>query len=152
MIAASARGRARSDTLAPPCVENIRTLFNFDPPVTPDEVRAASLQLVRKITGFTKPSKANDGLFLAAVDEVTGVSMRLLGSLETNAATKNREEEAAKAKARAAKRFSVKRASSYSCRWFTCVNAASTIACAIDPCGSKPVIDYLLYSHVGGGI
>ncbi|HEX7894276.1 MAG TPA: DUF2277 domain-containing protein [Terriglobales bacterium] len=85
---------------------NIRTLFNFDPPVTEDEVRAASLQFVRKISGFTKPSKANEGAFLKAVDEVAEVSSRLLRSLETTAPPKNREEEAAKAKARAAERFS----------------------------------------------
>jgi len=84
---------------------NIKTLFNFDPPVTEDEVKAASLQFVRKISGFTKPSKANEDAFQAAVDEVAGVSMRLLRSLETNAPPKNREEEAAKAKARAAERF-----------------------------------------------
>ena len=84
---------------------NIKTLFNFDPPVTPEEIRAASLQFVRKISGFTKPSKANEGAFLAAVDEVAGVSTRLLRSLETNAAPKNREEEAAKAKMRAAERY-----------------------------------------------
>jgi hypothetical protein len=86
---------------------NIKTLFNFDPPVTDDEVRAASLQFVRKITGFNKPSKANEDLFLATVDDVAGISMRLLRSLETNAPPKNREEEAAKAKARAAERFGV---------------------------------------------
>lgn len=85
---------------------NIRTLFNFDPPVTEDEVRAASLQFVRKISGFTKPSKANEAAFLKAVDEVAEVSSRLLRSLETTAPPKNREEEAAKAKARAAERFS----------------------------------------------
>src|SRR5580693_6845847 len=84
---------------------NIRTLFNFDPPVTEDEVRAASLQFVRKITGFNKPSKANEASFLAAVDEVAGVSLRLLRSLETTAPPKNREEEAARAKARAQVRF-----------------------------------------------
>jgi len=84
---------------------NIKTLFNFDPPVTPEEVRAASLQFVRKISGFTKPSKTNEAVFLAAVDEVAGVSTRLLRSLETNAPPKNREEEAAKAKMRAAERF-----------------------------------------------
>lgn len=84
---------------------NIKTLFNFDPPVTPEEVRAASLQFVRKITGFNKPSKANEGAFLAAVDEVAAVSMQLLNSLETSATPRNREEEAAKAKARAAERF-----------------------------------------------
>ena len=84
---------------------NIKTLFNFDPPVTDEEDRAASLQFVRKISGFNKPSKANEGLFLAAVDEVAGISTRLLRSLETNAPPKNREEEAAKARARAAERF-----------------------------------------------
>jgi hypothetical protein len=84
---------------------NIRTLYNFDPPVTPEEVRAASLQFVRKITGFNKPSKANEPAFLAAIDEIANVSLRLLKSLETTAPPKNREEEAAKAKARAAERF-----------------------------------------------
>jgi hypothetical protein len=84
---------------------NIKTLYNFDPPVTPEEVRAASLQFVRKITGFNKPSKANEPAFLAAIDEVANVSLRLLQSLETTAPPKNREEEAAKAKARAAERF-----------------------------------------------
>jgi len=84
---------------------NIKTLFNFDPPVTPEEIQAASLQFVRKITGFNKPSKANEELFMAAIDEVAAVSARLLHSLETNAPPKNREEEAAKAKARAAERF-----------------------------------------------
>ncbi len=84
---------------------NIKTLFNFDPPVTDEEVRAASLQFVRKITGFNKPSKANEASFLAAVDEVASISTRLLRSLETTAPPKNREEEAAKAKARAAERF-----------------------------------------------
>ena len=84
---------------------NIKTLFNFDPPVTPEEVRAASLQFVRKITGFNKPSQANEASFLAAIDEVAAVSTRLLHSLETTAAPKNREEEAAKAKARSAQRF-----------------------------------------------
>jgi hypothetical protein len=84
---------------------NIKTLFNFDPPVTEDEVRAASLQFVRKITGFNKPSKANEAGFLAAIDEIAAISNRLLRSLETNAPPKNREEEAAKAKARAAERF-----------------------------------------------
>ncbi|HTD22371.1 MAG TPA: DUF2277 domain-containing protein [Terriglobales bacterium] len=84
---------------------NIKTLFNFDPPVTPEETRAAALQFVRKISGFNKPSKANEAAFLAAVDEVADVSTRLLRSLETNAPPKNREEEAARAKARAAERF-----------------------------------------------
>lgn len=84
---------------------NIKTLFNFDPPVTEEEVRAASLQFVRKITGFNKPSKANEAAFLAAVDDVAELSLRLLRSLETTAPPKNREEEAAKAKARAAERF-----------------------------------------------
>lgn len=84
---------------------NIKTLFNFDPPVTDDEVQAASLQFVRKITGFNKPSKSNEAAFQAAVDEVAGISKRLLHSLETSAPPKNREEEAAKARARAAQRF-----------------------------------------------
>jgi hypothetical protein len=84
---------------------NIKTLFNFDPPVTNEEIRAASLQFVRKITGFNKPSKANEAPFEAAVDEVAKISARLIRSLETNAPPKNRDEEAAKAKARAAERF-----------------------------------------------
>ncbi len=84
---------------------NIKTLFNFDPPVTDEEVHAASLQFVRKISGFSKPSKANEESFLAAVDEIAGISSRLLHSLQTAAPPKNREEEAAKAKARAAERF-----------------------------------------------
>jgi hypothetical protein len=84
---------------------NIKTLFNFDPPVTAEEIRAASLQFVRKISGLNKPSKANEGSFLAAVDEIAESSTRLLRSLQTNAPPKNREEEAAKAKARAAERF-----------------------------------------------
>ncbi|HET6170392.1 MAG TPA: DUF2277 domain-containing protein [Terracidiphilus sp.] len=84
---------------------NIKMLFNFDPPVTGEEIRAASLQFVRKISGFSKPSKANETAFLAAIDEITIVSTRLLASLETNAAPKTREEEAAKAKARGALRF-----------------------------------------------
>jgi hypothetical protein len=84
---------------------NIKTLFNFDPPVTDDEVRAASLQFVRKISGFNKPSKANEKLFQDAVDDIAGVSTRLLHSLETVAPPKNREEEAAKAQARGAARF-----------------------------------------------
>lgn len=84
---------------------NIKNLFNFDPPVTEEEVRAASLQFVRKISGFNKPSKANEEAFQAAIEEVAGVSNRLLRSLETTAPPKNREEEAAKARARAAERF-----------------------------------------------
>jgi hypothetical protein len=84
---------------------NIKMLFNFEPPVTEDEVRAASLQYVRKISGFNKPSKANEDAFLAAVDEVAAISSRLLRSLETNAPPRSREEEAAKARARAAERF-----------------------------------------------
>jgi hypothetical protein len=84
---------------------NIKILFNFDPPVTAEEIRSASLQYVRKISGFNKPSKANEEAFLAAVDEVASISTRLLRSLETNAPPKSREEEAAKAKARGAERF-----------------------------------------------
>jgi hypothetical protein len=84
---------------------NIKTLFNFDPPVNEDEIRAASLQFVRKITGFNKPSQANEAAFLAAIDEIAASSSRLLHALATNAPPKNREEEAAKAKARSAERF-----------------------------------------------
>jgi len=84
---------------------NIKPLFNFDPPVTPEEVEAASLQFVRKISGLHKPSKANEGPFLAAVEEIAGISTRLLDALETNAPPKNREVEAAKARARAIQRF-----------------------------------------------
>ena len=84
---------------------NIRTLFNFDPPVTPEEIRAASLQFVRKISGFATPSKANEAAFLAAVEEVAAVSSRLLAALETNAPARTREEEAARARLRNAQRF-----------------------------------------------
>ena len=84
---------------------NIKPLFNFDPPVTPEEVQAASLQFVRKITGFNKPSKANEAAFDAAIADISGICTQLLSSLETSAPPKNREEEAAKAKARAAERF-----------------------------------------------
>ncbi|HEY1576941.1 MAG TPA: DUF2277 domain-containing protein [Terracidiphilus sp.] len=84
---------------------NIKTLFNFEPPVTGDEIRAASLQFVRKISGFNKPSKANETAFQEAVDEVTAASARLLSALETNAPTRNREEEAEKARIRSAERF-----------------------------------------------
>ena len=84
---------------------NIKTLFNFEPPVTDDEIRAASLQFVRKISGFNKPSKANEAAFNAAIDEVAAASSRFLRSLETTAPPKNREEEAEKARARAMERF-----------------------------------------------
>jgi len=84
---------------------NIRPLFNFDPPVTEDEIRAASLQFVRKISGFHKPSKVNEPSFQAAIDEIAHASERLLSALETTGAPKNRDEEAAKAKARAAGRY-----------------------------------------------
>lgn len=84
---------------------NIRTLFNFEPPVTDEEIRAASLQFVRKICGFTKPSKANEAAFFSAVDAVARISGQLLLSLESSARPRNRQEEAAKAKARAARRF-----------------------------------------------
>ncbi len=84
---------------------NIKLLFNFEPAVTPEEVRAASLQFVRKISGFDKPSKANEAGFEEAVDGIAAVSMELLGKLVTNAPAKNREEEAAKLKALSAKRF-----------------------------------------------
>jgi hypothetical protein len=84
---------------------NIRTLFNFEPPVTDDEVRAAALQFVRKVSGFTHPSKSNEPVFLRAVDEIEAASRRMLESLSTNAPAKSREEEAAKAKLRSAQRF-----------------------------------------------
>jgi hypothetical protein len=86
---------------------NIRPLFNFDPPVTREEVHAASLQFVRKISGTTRPSKANEAAFEAAVDAIAGISQRLLDSLETHAPPKSREQEAAKARARAARRFGI---------------------------------------------
>ena len=84
---------------------NIKTLFNFDPPVTEAEIRAASLQFVRKVSGLNRPSAANETAFQAAVDEIAAVTATLLRSLETNAPPKNRAEEAAKARARAAQRF-----------------------------------------------
>ncbi len=84
---------------------NIKMLFNFDPPVTDDEIRAASLQFVRKVSGFNKPSKANEPAFNQAVDDIAAVSARLLNSLETTAPPRSREEEAARAKARNAARF-----------------------------------------------
>jgi hypothetical protein len=84
---------------------NIKTLFNFEPPVTDDEIRGAALQFVRKVSGFNKPSKANEAAFLAAVDEIAAASRNLLSSLETNAPPRSRAEEAAKARARAARRF-----------------------------------------------
>ncbi|MDR3575000.1 MAG: DUF2277 domain-containing protein [Anaerolineaceae bacterium] len=85
---------------------NIKTLYNFEPPVTEDEIRAASIQFVRKISGFNRPSKANEVAFQTAVEAIAAVSSQLLSSLETNAPPKNRLEEAAKAHARAAQRFS----------------------------------------------
>src|SRR3974390_897570 len=97
-------GRNGSAEVTAVC-RNIKMLFNFDPPVTDEEIRVASLQFVRKISGFNKPSKANEAAFHAAVDEIAGASARLIQSLETNAPPKNREEEAARAKARAAERF-----------------------------------------------
>jgi hypothetical protein len=86
---------------------NIKMLFNFNPPVTEDEIRAASLQFVRKVSGFNKPSRANEEAFTTAVNEIAQASARLLASLETNAPARTREEEAAKAKARTAERFAV---------------------------------------------
>ena len=84
---------------------NIKSLFNFEPPATEEEIRAASLQFVRKVSGFNKPSKANEAAFLAAVDEIAAVTRTLLSSLETNAPPKDREEEAASARTRSARRF-----------------------------------------------
>ena len=85
---------------------NIRTLFNFEPPVTDGEISAASLQFVRKVTGFNKPSKANQAAFLAAVEEIAAASRKLLDRLETSAPPRDRQQEAAKARARAAQRYS----------------------------------------------
>jgi hypothetical protein len=90
--------------LSPVC-RNIKTLFNFEPPATEEEINAASLQYVRKVTGFNKPSKANEAAFHSAVEDIARITERLLASLETAASPKDREEEAAKAKARAALRF-----------------------------------------------
>lgn len=84
---------------------SIKTLFNFEPPVTEEEIRAAALQFVRKVSGFNRPSKANEAAFFAAVGEITAVSTKLLSELETNAPPRNREEQAAKARLRAAQRF-----------------------------------------------
>ncbi|HTM34544.1 MAG TPA: DUF2277 domain-containing protein [Vicinamibacterales bacterium] len=84
---------------------NIKTLFNFDPPATDEEIRAASLQFVRKLSGFTHPSKANEAAFEQAIEEVSAVARRLIDSLETNAPPKNRETEAARARERSAVRF-----------------------------------------------
>ena len=84
---------------------NIRMLFNFEPPATDEEILAASLQFVRKITGFNKPSKINEAAFDSAVKDIAGISAQLLGTLESSGAPRNRQEEAAKAKARAAERF-----------------------------------------------
>lgn len=84
---------------------SIKPLFNFDPPVTEEEIRAASLQFVRKISGFDKPSQGNEQAFVGAVDAISGIAVRLLSTLETTAQPKNRQQEAAKAKARAKERF-----------------------------------------------
>jgi len=84
---------------------NIKPLYNFEPPATEDEIRDAALQFIRKISGFNKPSRVNEASFNAAVEDIARISSRLLASLESNAAPKNREEEAAKAQARAAQRF-----------------------------------------------
>ena len=88
---------------------NIKTLFNFDPPATDEEIRAASLQFVRKLSGFNAPSKANEKVFDRAIDDVAKIARRLIDSLETSAEPKNREEEAARARARAAERFGATR-------------------------------------------
>jgi len=85
---------------------SIKTLFNFEPPVTDDEVRAAALQFVRKLSGFAKPAKANEAAFVAAVDDIAAIAARLLAALETSAPARDRDEETAKAHARAAQRFS----------------------------------------------
>jgi hypothetical protein len=84
---------------------NIKTLYNFEPPATPDEIRASALQFVRKLSGFTRPSKANEAAFNLAVDKVTEAAHELIGSLVTNAPPRDREVEAAKARARSAERY-----------------------------------------------
>jgi hypothetical protein len=108
----TAANREFSQNLAevPAMCRNIKTLFNFDPPVTPEEIKNASLQFVRKISGFNKPSRANEASFLAAVDEIAEISTRLIHSLETNAPPRNREEQAAKAKARTLERVALESA------------------------------------------
>jgi hypothetical protein len=88
-----------------PMCRNIRTLFNFDPPATDEEIRAASLQFVRKLSGFNAPSRANEAAFNAAIEDVAAIARRLIDSLETSSAPRNRDEEAAKARARANLRF-----------------------------------------------
>jgi hypothetical protein len=88
-----------------PMCRNIRTLYNYEPPATEDEIRAAALQFVKKISGFGKPSRANEAAFYAAVDDIASISRQLLASLESTSAPRNREEEIARAKARAAARF-----------------------------------------------
>jgi hypothetical protein len=98
-------GDGLSNLEAKAMCRNIRTLYNFDPPATEDEIRAASLQYVRKISGFNTPSRANEEAFHAAVDDIARISERLLNSLESSAAPKDREVEAARAKARSAQRF-----------------------------------------------
>ena len=98
------RTRENEETKNSMC-RNIKPLYNFEPPVTEDEIRAASLQFVRKVSGFNKPSKANEAAFNTAVDAITAASTNLLNSLETNAPPKDRAEEAVKAKARSAQRF-----------------------------------------------
>jgi hypothetical protein len=85
---------------------NIKTLFNFEPPVTEDEIRAASLQFVRKVSGFNKPSRANEAAFQAAVEQIAAACATLISSLETNAPPRDRADEAARARARSAQRFS----------------------------------------------
>jgi hypothetical protein len=90
-----------------PVCRNIKPLFNFEPPVTDEEIRSAALQFIRKVSGFNKPSKVNEAAFLAAVEQVASASRVLLASLETNAPPRNREQEAVKARLRAAKRFSL---------------------------------------------
>ncbi len=90
---------------------SIRTLFNFEPPATEDEIRAAAIQYVRKVSGFSKPSKANEAAFQTAVEEITAVTRTLLGALETNAEPRDRDTEAVRARARAAGRFESRRSS-----------------------------------------
>jgi hypothetical protein len=116
---------------------NIKTLFNFDPPVTPEEIKNASLQFVRKISGFNKPSRANEASFLAAVDEIAEISTRLIHSLETNAPPRNREEQAAKAKARTLERVALESAhlvGTVNLRPVDCPHPPHSIPVLLNPC------------------
>ena len=118
---------------------NIKTLFNFDPPVTDDEIRAASLQFVRKLTGFNKPSQANEAAFERAIDETAEVARRLLDSLTTTAAPRNRDEEAAKARARGAERFG--RAARAAAKGFGAILVLAALGGGAGPASAHPQLE-----------